>query len=461
VRDDPLRLRPGIGQETRRPCVPATSLERCDCLVNRRADQWVDEPQRRLRAQHVHPRERAGRLGGGALVQVGQPRRLPGIGIVAQDRDRPRERRRRRRKPGEAKRDGARAGPRRELAQASHVRPGRGQALRGDDKHELAQEQRIAARRFLAGGAEGILSLGREALAQKPDNRRGAQRSRADACGERIGDDLPDQARIRSRFRRPEADDDQKAEPLHPRQQIGQPAQRGQIAPVQVVDRQQERPARGEVRRQPIQTMQRRQRRVPSRLDRDLGGLKERRRQRSRALEQLRSLVDQQRGDQRLEQLAHHPVRERALELGAARAEHLPSGLLSHRPRLRKQRGLADTGRTLDRQQPTTVADRVDQATHRRKLGVALEQDELNREWLLGHLRAAPIVTDVRQRGVRRHRRLPCMRGSGPRRVRSLGGHRDRRRRPDRRVPPARTGSGVPHQPRQLRRDAGSSRHAV
>ncbi len=29
-----------------------------------------------------------------------------------------------------------------------------------------------------------------------------------------------------------------------------------------------------------------------------------------------------------------------------------------------------------------------DQARHRRQLGVALEQVELNQEWLLGHLRA-------------------------------------------------------------------------
>ncbi len=147
---------------------------------------------------------------------------------------------------------------------------------------------------------------------------------------------------------------------------------------MQVVEREQERLARGEVRRQPVETVQRRQRRVPRRLDRDLGGIEKRCRQRSRALEQLGSLVGRLGGDQRLEELAHHPVGKGALELGAARTEHLQPRLLSQRPRPRKQRGLANTGRALDRQQPPAVGDRVDQATHRRKLGIALQQVELD-----------------------------------------------------------------------------------
>jgi hypothetical protein len=83
-------------------------------------------------------------------------------------------------------------------------------------------------------------------------------------------------------------------------------------------------------------------------------------------------------GEQRLEELPHYPVRERAFELGPARTEHLQPGLLSQPPHPRKQRGLANTGRALDREQPTTVGDRVDQATHRRKLGITLQQVELD-----------------------------------------------------------------------------------
>src|SRR4029450_91010 len=42
---------------------------------------------------------------------------------------------------------------------------------------------------------------------------------------------------------------------------------------MQVVEREQERPARGEVRRQPIETVEHRQRRVRGRLRRHLGGI--------------------------------------------------------------------------------------------------------------------------------------------------------------------------------------------
>ena len=53
-------------------------------------------------------------------------------------------------------------------------------------------------------------------------------------------------------------------------------------------------------------------------------------------------------------------------------------------------------GWTLDRKQPPAARAGGDQAGHRRQLGVALEQVELrNRQWLLGHLRAAPFVPDV------------------------------------------------------------------
>ena len=120
----------------------------------------MDEHQRRLRAQYVDPRERINRLERRLLVQVGQRSCLAGIGVVAEDRDSLRKRRRLRRKPREAKRDGARAGPRPELAQAGHVRVGGRQTLDGDHKHELTQEQRIASRLFPAGCAEGVLGRG-------------------------------------------------------------------------------------------------------------------------------------------------------------------------------------------------------------------------------------------------------------------------------------------------------------
>ena len=152
---------------------------------------------------------------------------------------------------------------------------------------------------------------------------------------------------------------------------------------MQIVEREQERPARSEVRRQPVETVQRRQRRVPRRLpDRNLGGIEERRRKRRRARKQLGSFLLAQRGEERLEELTHDAVRKRALELGAARTKHLQAGLLTKRLRLRQQNGLADARRPLDRQQPPAVGERVDQAAHRSQLGLALEQIELDSERL-------------------------------------------------------------------------------
>ena len=184
----------------------------------------MHELERRLGAKDVHPRESCGRVRDCVLVEARQLCRLARVDVVAQDRDGVRERPRLRREPRQAQRNRARAGTGLDLVETGHVLLGRCQALGGDRVDELTQEQRIASRRFLAGGAEGIVSLGREALAQEPGDRLGAQGSGLDGCGERIGDDLPDEARILSRFRRPEADEDQEIESLHPWQEVGQPA---------------------------------------------------------------------------------------------------------------------------------------------------------------------------------------------------------------------------------------------
>ncbi len=107
VRGDAFRFRPGVGEQARGAGVSPVSLEGCERLVDRRADEWMDERQRRLRAQYVDPRERVNRLERRLLLQVGQRSCLAGIGVVAQDCNSLRERRRLRRKPGEAKGDGA------------------------------------------------------------------------------------------------------------------------------------------------------------------------------------------------------------------------------------------------------------------------------------------------------------------------------------------------------------------
>jgi hypothetical protein len=90
---------------------------------------------------------------------------------------------------------------------------------------------------------------------------------------------------------------------------------------MEVVDREQERSASGEVRCQPVQPVERRQRRVGSGLRNEQLGVEERLGQRRCPREDVGALLHSDRGEERLEELPHDAVRERPLELGAARSE--------------------------------------------------------------------------------------------------------------------------------------------
>jgi hypothetical protein len=260
--------------------------------------------------------------------------------------------------------------------ETGHVGLDRDEAFVGDRAHELAQEQRIAARFRVAGSAEVFIGIGREALAQKCGGRLNTQRRGPDHDGHRVGDDLGERP-VLAGLLRLQASDHRNRQPLDPRQQVSEPAQRRQIGPVQVIEHEQERPARGEVRGQPVETVQCRERRVAARIDGDPRRLEERRRECGGACKQLGPLLSRERDKQRFEQLPHHPIGERALELGAARTQHLQTGLLTEALRLRQQRRLADSRRPLDREKPATVADPAKQIDNGRHLGVALEELEL------------------------------------------------------------------------------------
>ena len=105
--------------------------------------------------------------------------------------------------------------------------------------HELTQEQRIAGRLFPAGCAEGVLGVGREGLAQKQGGGGGTQGAGRITVASGSETIWPIKAGILSRFLRVQSHHDQEAEALHPWQEVGEPTQRGQIAPVQVVEREQ------------------------------------------------------------------------------------------------------------------------------------------------------------------------------------------------------------------------------
>ena len=105
-----------------------------------------------------------------------------------------------------------------------------------------------------------------------------------------------------------------------------------------------------------------------------MGGIEQRRRERRSSGQQVGSLIPVLGREQRLEQLAHNPIGEGALELRAACTQHpqprRPPPPLSRRDQSR----LADPRWALDRQQPATAARGADQLLDRSQLRLALEQ---------------------------------------------------------------------------------------
>ena len=175
----------------------------------------MDKAERGLRAQHVDAGERVERVRGGALVQPGQRGRLARVGVVAEDRDRPRQHRGLWRKAGETERHRARPGARLQLAQAGHVERSRGEPRGGDLVHELAQQQRIAARLLSTSGAERVLGIGRQGLAYELSGRVVAQRGRPEDRGQRVGDDLADERRVLPSLLASEADHHEQVQPVY------------------------------------------------------------------------------------------------------------------------------------------------------------------------------------------------------------------------------------------------------
>src|SRR5262249_28311478 len=124
---------------------------------------------------------------------------------------------------------------------------------------------------------------------------------------------------------------------------------------------------------------------------------------------------------ERLEELSHHSVRERALKFGAAGGQHPHPGCLPPRFRLHQQRGLADPRWPLDGQEAAAARAGADQGLGGCQLGVALKEIELSRERLLGQLRTATPASEQSSLVDLCRAVYAC---SGPFSGRSVGDHR-------------------------------------
>ena len=128
--------------------------------------------------------------------------------------------------------------------------------------HQLADEQRVAAGRRVAGLAEGMVGLGAEALGDEVADRLLAQRAGADVGGGGIVGDLGEQRGVGRRVAGADAGGDQHRLAFEPAHEVGEEAQARAVAPVQVVDLEQQRALGGEVEREPVEAVQGGERRV-------------------------------------------------------------------------------------------------------------------------------------------------------------------------------------------------------
>ena len=190
---------------------------------------------------------------------------------------------------------------------------------------ELARlaQQRLEEERVAAGGlAAGRGELGRDAGAERAlaERRRRIAAERRRAHQRRLGR-AAQARRARPDRPRPAASSASTAtgKAVEARGQVDEEAQRLGVRPVQVVDDERQRLLGGEVVEQPVEPVQHREGAVRSHRRRLVA--EEAARHRRRALEGALALAVRERGDGRLEQLAHTAVGEVALEVARPRAQ--------------------------------------------------------------------------------------------------------------------------------------------
>ena len=311
------------GEQLGRAPVGAHALGRRDLLEDPRAHDRVREGQRAPRPEDAGGDQevgRRGRLVGADAGEVGGLRELRGL----QDRDRLGEADCDGRQAAQAHEHGPAHGPSAEGLDARGLGGRRRHAVLAQRLDELAHEERDAPRRALAGGGEVGVRRTSEAVRDEAPDRAGRERRRSQDARERIGEQEREQRRGRALGLRARGHDEGERQLLQARQQEGQEAQGRRVGPVRVVDGEHQRAVAREVRAQPVEAVQDRERRVGG------GGLAAvgaRARQpeqppghAGRPLQQIVARASGDLGQGGLEELAHDAEGEVALELSPARA---------------------------------------------------------------------------------------------------------------------------------------------
>ena len=191
-------------------------------------------------------------------------------------------------------------------------------ALLGDRADELLDEERNAAGHLVAGSRESRFHVGAERQPHELCHRPLAQRREFEDLGRRAGGERRKHRRGISRTAGPRRGDDRDRQLIESPPEELQETQRGLVGPVDIVYAQQQRRAPPEVRAQPVQPVQDRERGVEQRVGDVIPRRREaeqRRRVPSRAGQEFGPLRRRRRDERDLEQLAHEAVREVAFQL--------------------------------------------------------------------------------------------------------------------------------------------------
>jgi hypothetical protein len=252
-------------------------------------------------------------------------------------------------------------------------------ALRAQRLDELADQEGRAPGRAVAGLDEGRVGPGAQPRLDEPGDRRQAQRRGPHDVGRRVGGENGQGVGAVALDLGARGDDQRDRQLVQAREQEGKEAQRGGVGPVRVVQRQDERAARGEVRAQPVEAVQHGEggveRHCRLAFGRRAGQPQHARRLPGGALEQLGALFGARLAQRGLEQLAHDPEGEVALELGSPRAQDAGGAVVGGGAGRGEHRRLADPrGPFDDHGGARTLARAGDGRLDARKLAVALEQ---------------------------------------------------------------------------------------
>ena len=176
VRRDLLGGRAALVQHRGRPGVQAGSLDRGHVGGDRRADDRVGEARRALVGEHRLVHESGDRLGDARLGQAGVCGDVGGRRAVAEDRERPGDRDRVGRDAQQAHERRARDRARAEVVDVGGCGGRRLDAVDGELAGQLAEVERVAAGRGVAG--DGELGGDRLAEARAQEARRGLEAER-------------------------------------------------------------------------------------------------------------------------------------------------------------------------------------------------------------------------------------------------------------------------------------------